>query len=145
KAKTKEKKSGVIYLSRVPTCMNVKQVCEMLSQYGAIGRVFLKPDVKYNKKNRVFEEGWIEFERKKVAKLVAFTLNNKPIGGKRRSPWFHELWNLKYLKGFKWTHLNEKLTYERAVRKQKLKLEISKAKKETDKFAAKVEKQRKSK
>ena len=32
-----------------------------------------------------FTEGWVEFQDKKVAKLVALSLNNTPIGGKKRN------------------------------------------------------------
>lgn len=58
-------------------------------------------------RKKFFTEGWVEFEDKKVAKSVASALNATPIGGKG----FHkfDLWNLKYLKGFKWSHLHEKL------------------------------------
>lgn len=36
---------------------------------------------------------------------------------------------------FKWVHLNERLEYERAVTKQKLRAEIEQAKRETSHFA----------
>ena len=49
------------------------------------------------KKGRMFSEGWIEFEDKKVAKTVASKLNNAQIGGKKKSRWYDEIWNLKYL------------------------------------------------
>ena len=95
-----------------------------------------------SKKNRAFTEGWVEFEDKKTAKIVARTLNNNQIGGKRRNPWYYELWNIKYLPKFQWAHLNERLAYERAVHKQRLRAEISQAKKETSKFIQNVERQK---
>ena len=49
------------------------------------------------KKGRMFSEGWIEFENKKIAKTVASKLNNAQIGGKKKSRWYDEIWNLKYL------------------------------------------------
>jgi hypothetical protein len=67
-------------------------------------------------------------------------LNNTQVGGKRRNPWYHELWNIKYLKNFRWTHLNERLAYEQEIRKQRLRQEISLAKKETNYFIQNYEK-----
>ena len=45
----------------------------------------------------MFSEGWVEFTSKKVAKFVAENLNCKPVGGKRKSKAYDELWNIKYL------------------------------------------------
>lgn len=42
----KVKKSGVLYLSTIPTGMNVAKLREVLSQYGEIGRIYLEPDLK---------------------------------------------------------------------------------------------------
>ena len=39
----KEKKTGIVYLSSVPTSMNVKKLSEFFSSYGELGRIFLKP------------------------------------------------------------------------------------------------------
>ena len=41
-----EKKSGVVYLSSVPTSMNVKKLNEEFSKYGDLGRIYLKPEGK---------------------------------------------------------------------------------------------------
>ena len=41
---------------------------------------------------------------------------------------------------FKWTHLSERLAYEKAVHQQRLRTEISQAKREADFFKANVEK-----
>lgn len=49
------------------------------------------------KKGRMFSEGWIEFEDKKVAKKVASKLNSSQIGGKKKSRWYDEIWSLRYL------------------------------------------------
>lgn len=40
------KKSGVIYLSSIPPGMNVSKLREIMSQYGALGRIYLEPDQK---------------------------------------------------------------------------------------------------
>lgn len=141
KSKKKLKEAGIIYLSRIPAYMSVKVIREMLGQYGEIGRLFLQPNEKASskKKNRIFTEGWIEFTDKKVAKMIAASLNNKQVGGKRRSPWYEEMWNIKYLHRFKWEHLNERLAYERAVHSQRMRTEISQVKKETNFYIQNVE------
>merc|ERR1712077_112782 len=67
-------------------------------------------------------------------------LNNTPVGGKKRAKSHDVLWNIKYLPKFKWTHLSERLAYEKAVHQQRLRTEISQAKREADFFKANVEK-----
>lgn len=41
--KESKKKPGVIFLSRVPTKMNVKIIREYMSQFGKVGRIYLEP------------------------------------------------------------------------------------------------------
>ena len=84
----------------------------------------------------------MEFKKKKIAKRVAMSLNNTQIGGKRRSRWYDEIWNIKYLPKFKWGHLNERLAYEKAVRQQRLRTEVSQAKREVNFYTQKVEQNR---
>jgi ESF2/ABP1 family protein len=43
----------------------------------------------------MFSEGWVEFKSKKHAKLVAEKLNRQLVGGKRKNPWYEEMWNIK--------------------------------------------------
>merc|ERR1712168_65161 len=133
-------KAGIIYLSRIPTNMNVSLIRETFAKYGEIGRIFLQPNEKLtkSKKRRSFTEGWIEFTKKKIAKSVAETLNNTKVGGKKTNKSHDELWNIKYLHKFKWTHLNERLAYERAVYQQRMRTEVSQAKKETSFYTKNV-------
>ena len=42
----KIKRSGVIYLSTIPTGMNVAKLREILSQYGELGRIYVEPDLR---------------------------------------------------------------------------------------------------
>ncbi|XP_070533241.1 activator of basal transcription 1-like [Ptychodera flava] len=151
---SQEKKNltpGIIYLSKIPPFMKPKRIRMIFSQYGELGRLFLQPETKFKQKERKkrggnssksFEEGWVEFQDKKIAKQVAWTLNNTPIGGKKRSRYYHDIWNIKYLSRFKWTHLSEKLAYERAVREQRMRTEISQARKETSFYLQSVQKKR---
>jgi len=85
----------------------------------------------------------VEFDDKKTAKLVAQHLNNKQIGGKKRHFYREDIWNIKYLKKFKWRHLTEKIAYEKRVREQKLRLEMMQAKKENAEYIELVEKGKK--
>ena len=66
-------------------------------------------------------------------------LNGKQIGGKKRSAYYYDLWNLKYLPKFKWDHLTEEIAYEKAVREQKLAQELSAARKERDFYLSRVD------
>ncbi|XP_026275641.1 activator of basal transcription 1 [Frankliniella occidentalis] len=147
KIKKKEKR-GIIYLSTIPKFMNVTKVREIFGEYGEVDRVFLQPEEKKEDKNKVrkkrkpakhFTEGWIEFKKKRIAKQVAALLNNKQIGGRKRSKYYDFIWNIKYLPRFKWVHLSERLAYERAVRKQRMNTEIAQAKREATIFSNNVD------
>jgi len=103
-----------------------------------------------SRKNRIFTEGWVEFASKRIAREIAVTLNNTQVGGKHRSPWYSDIWNIKYLPRFTWGLLNERLAYERAIHKSRLRTEVAIVKRETEHFAhtvkqAKREKKLKSK
>jgi ESF2/ABP1 family protein len=150
-AKFQEKiaKSGVCYMSRIPPFMKHTKLRSMLSTYGVIGRIYLNPEdpkiaarrKKYKKNKRQnFVEGWIEFTDKKVARQVAELLNNNNMGGKKRSRYYDDIWNIKYLPKFKWSHLTDQLAYERKVKEQKLRAEMSQAKRENQEYLQNVEK-----
>ncbi|XP_075222039.1 uncharacterized protein LOC142324859 [Lycorma delicatula] len=143
--KLKIHKKGIVYLSTIPPFMNVSQVTEIMSQFGKVGRVFLQPatlrsGVKKKKtRSTHFTEGWVEFLSKRVAKEVARTLNNTQISSQKKSRYFDHMWNIKYLSHFKWIHLSERLEYERAVYKQRMRTEIAQAKREANHFSRSVE------
>ncbi|KAL7250424.1 hypothetical protein ACSBR1_012435 [Camellia fascicularis] len=42
-----------------------------------------------------FSEGWVEFSRGSIAKRVVKMLNGEQIGGRKRSAFFYDLWNIK--------------------------------------------------
>jgi len=58
---------------------------------------------------------------------VALALNNTPIGGKKRDYYSQDIWNIKYLKKFKWHHLTEKISYESQVKHQKVRNSLTEA------------------
>lgn len=100
-------------------------------------------DNRKKKKRRLarhFTEGWVEFDSKRAAKRVAQMLNNTPIATRKSSKFYDILWVMKYLPRFKWVHLSERLTYEKAVHRQKLQTEISQARKETAFFQENLDK-----
>ncbi|XP_015252812.1 PREDICTED: activator of basal transcription 1 [Cyprinodon variegatus] len=139
---------GIIYLGHIPPRFRPKHLRNLLSVYGEIGRIFLQPEDRQVRKRRKesgsrrcdFTEGWVEFRDKRVAKRVALSLHNTPMGTKKRQRFFSDLWNMKYLHRFQWTHLSERLAYEQTVLKQRLRTEVSQAKKETNFYLNNVEK-----
>ena len=143
----KSKKSGIVYLSRVPPHLKPMRLKQMLSVHGKVDRVYLSLEhgsgsksKNGKKQGKSYSEGWIEFVDKKVAKHVARLLNGEPMGGrKKRSKYYYDLWNLKYLPGFKWENLTEDIAYKRRVRDQKLAQEVSAARKERDFYLSKVD------
>jgi ESF2/ABP1 family protein len=145
--------TGVVYMSHIPPYMKPIKVRQLLSQYAEIGRIYLAPEdpkvtarrKKYRKIKKInYIEGWIEFMDKKMAKKVVGMLNAQNMGGKKRDFYHDDIWNLKYLPKFKWNHLTEQLSYERAVKEQKLRTEMSMARKINKEYVKNVE-QRKQK
>ncbi|XP_014227556.1 activator of basal transcription 1-like [Trichogramma pretiosum] len=153
----KPKKKGIIYLSSIPKYMNVTTIRETFSAYGEVGRVYLqladkelaKQESKKQKKRKQpskhFTEGWVEFKSKRVAKHVAATLNNTQISSRKKSKFYDMIWNIKYLPKFNWIHLSERLSYERAVHKQRMRAEIEQVKKEANFFSTNVDRSQKLK
>ncbi|VFQ96855.1 unnamed protein product [Cuscuta campestris] len=144
-------KRGICYLSRVPPHMDPLKLRQILSHYGEIQRIYLvpeNPDAQTNRKQadgfrgQEFTEGWVEFTKKSIAKRVAKMLNGQQMGGRKRSSFYYDIWNIKYLSKFKWDDLTEEIAYNNAVREQKLALELSAATKERDFFLSQADKSR---
>jgi ESF2/ABP1 family protein len=136
----KLKQRGVIYVARIPPRMTPTKLKTILSDFGEVTRVFCQEEDAAARKRRRklsgngskrYTEGWVEYASKKVAKHVAAALHQQSISNYKRSPHYGDLWNLKYLPKFQWSHLTEKVAYERRVREQKLRLETMQAKRET--------------
>ena len=143
------KKSGVIYISRIPPFMKPHKLRSLLSQYGTINRIFLAPEDPMahqrrvrngGNKKKMYTEGWVEFVNKKDAKDVCEMLNAQTIGGKKGSYYRDDIWTLKYLNGFKWHHLTEQIAAESAERSSRMMAELQREKKENKDFVQRVEK-----
>lgn len=141
-------KRGVVYLSRIPPRMGPARVKTLLADFGSISRIYLVEEDKTVRKKRRkaggssgkrYTEGWVEFESKKAAKLVGETLNMTRVTNHKGSIHYDDLWNIKYLRGFKWSHLTEKVAYERRVREQKLRVEMMEVRRENATYVAQVE------
>ena len=143
----KIRRSGVLYMSRVPIGMKIIDIRKLLDDYG-IERCYFVPFKKKlqnidGKRVQAYKEGWIEFEDKLYAKLAEYQLNGKPIGGNKKCIYRDELWNLKYLHKFKWNDLVESMTMEKKIQEKKLKMEIAQSKRENDFIIKNYEKSKK--
>lgn len=144
------RKSGVVYISRVPPFMKPQTLKHFLAPHApkGLGRVFLTPEDHASHTRRVksggnkkksFTDGWVEFALKREAKLAADTLNGNIIGGKKGNFYHDDLWSMKYLKGFKWSHLTEQIANENAERAARIREEVRKTKQENKAFIEDVE------
>jgi ESF2/ABP1 family protein len=142
------KRSGVVYLSRVPPFMKHTKLRSLLEPYGAIGRIFLTPEDPAShtrrvrnggNKKRSHTDGWVEFVRKSKAKNTCELLNGRIIGGKKGTYYHDDVWNLKYLNQFKWKDLTEQIADENASRASRMRAEVSKTTKENKEYVQNVE------
>lgn len=142
------KKSGVVYLSRVPPFMKPQKLRSLLEPYGTINRIFLTPEDPTShtrrvrnggNKKRSYTDGWVEFVNKGNAKHACELLNAKTIGGKKGTYYRDDVWTLLYLKGFKWSHLTAEIAAADAERASRMRAEISKTTKENREFVLNVE------
>ncbi|KAK1092731.1 RNA-binding ATPase activator esf2 [Friedmanniomyces endolithicus] len=90
-------------------------------------------------KKKSFTDGWVEFTSKTEAKAVAERLNGEILGGKKGGFYRDDMWNVKYLRGFKWTHLTEQIANENAERVARLREEVRRTRKENKAFVEDVE------
>lgn len=144
----KLRKRGIVYVARIPPRMNPTKIKSLLQEFGEVTRVYLVEEDKSVRKRRQkasggggkrYVEGWVEFQDKRIAKRVAQSLNNTPISNHKRNVHYGDLWNVKYLHKFQWSHLTEKVAYERRVREQKLRVEMMQARRENAAYKQLVE------
>lgn len=144
------RESGVLYISRVPPFMKPQTLRHFLTPHApkGLGRIFLTPEdhathvqrvKRGGNKKKSFTDGWVEFTSKTEAKIAAETLNGQIIGGKKGNFYHDDLWNMKYLKGFKWAHLTEQIANENAERAARLREEVRRTRKENKAFLEDVE------
>jgi len=94
---------GVVYISSIPKRMGPVHIRQLWGKFGELGRIYLAANQKAKKsthkyKEDDFHEGWVEFKKKKHAKICANTLNAQPIEGtKKKSKFAGQMWNIKYL------------------------------------------------
>ena len=144
----KKNKTGVVYLSSLPPYLKPFALKSLLETRGfsPITKVFLQPEVRpasaprrRSNKRKIYTDGWVEFASKKTAKICAETLNASIVGG-RKGSWYHDdVWNMKYLRGFKWADLMEQVQRERSEREARQRIEDSRARKEDQIFVEGVE------
>lgn len=147
----KKDKTGVIYFSSLPPYLRPFALKSLLETRGfhPITKVFLTPETRpasaprrRSNKRKTYTDGWVEFASKKTAKICAETLNATIVGGKKGG-WYHDdVWNMKYLRGFKWGDLMEQVQRERSEREAKRRVEDAKARKEEKVFVSGVERGR---
>ncbi|CAE7650162.1 esf2 [Symbiodinium pilosum] len=145
-------RKGIVHLASIPLCMGIQKLRHIMEQFGDIGRVYLAPEEKFRQQNRKraggsrklrYTEGWVEFADRRVARRVAESLNATTIGGKKRHNFFRDdIWNIRYLPGFKWHMLKEGTIYNQQVRKARLQQRMSQAQRENSYYLESVEKAR---
>ncbi|TPX30816.1 hypothetical protein SeMB42_g07860 [Synchytrium endobioticum] len=140
-------KTGVVYFSRIPPFMTPAKLKSLLAPHGPLARVFLSKEPsavaarrrKYRHNRRVnYVEGWVEFQDRKLAKRAVDLLNGQRVDHRKRSRYHDDLWTCKYLSKFKWDDLAEQIAYERAVREQKIRVEMTQVKRENKAYIKNV-------
>ncbi|KAI0538117.1 hypothetical protein GGR58DRAFT_469544 [Xylaria digitata] len=147
------KRSGVVYISRIPPFMKPGVVRSIFERFGKINRVYLAPEDSQVRARRLqqgqnrkknFSEGWLEFMQKSDAKAAVELLNGTTLAeigmAKKGSYYRDDIWSLRYLKGFKWHNLTEQIAAETAERQSRMRAEISKATKENKEFVRNIQK-----
>ena len=148
-----ERAKGLVYLGFIPSGMRPIKLRHLLSRYGELGRLYLAPEDPAVYKRRLasggskalqFVEGWVEFLDKRVGRAAAAAINGTPMegtgmGSSKRDKFGSALWNIQYLRHFKWHHLTEKVAYERRMRAVKLRGQLAAAKKEADAYLGRVD------
>jgi ESF2/ABP1 family protein len=142
-AHPKSKKTGVVFLPRVPKYMGPGEAKNYFQSFGfSVARSFFRAESRKarearskrggNMLRKVFSEAWIEFTRKSHAKIVAKSFNAQRVGGK--SSYCNDIWNIRYLSGFKFADLMEEEIYKKEMHDRKLRQQIELAKQETQSF-----------
>ncbi|MCJ1231556.1 RNA-binding ATPase activator esf2 [Toensbergia leucococca] len=145
----KPPKPGIIYLSRIPPFMRPQTVRHLLTPHGPITRLFLTPEPPstyrkrishHGNKKRSFLDGWVEFARKRDAKICAEAINGRTVGGRG---WYRDdLWNVRFLRGFGWGDLMRQVEGEEREREGRMRVEVARVGRERRFFVEGVERGR---
>lgn len=136
-------KAGVIYLSRIPPFMRPSAVRTLLSTHGTITRLFLTPEAPSNylsrrkaggNKKHSYIDGWVEFSRKRDAKVCVDAINGQIVGGKKGGWYRDDVWNAKYLKGFGWRDLMAGVRGEEREREERVRVGVGREGRERAEF-----------
>lgn len=139
---------GVVYVSRIPPGLKPWSLREMLSPFGTVERTYLRAESDAARSARLrgggsrrsrYVDGWVEFSRKRHARRVVDLLNGQPMGAKKRSRFHDDLWSLRYLRGFRWEHLNESGGDARRERTNRVRAEVAAGRREKAFFLAQVD------
>ncbi|KAF6229281.1 hypothetical protein HO133_007397 [Letharia lupina] len=141
-------KAGVIYLSRIPPFMRPSTVRTLLSAHGTITRLFLTPEAPSSylsrrkaggNKKHSYVDGWVEFSRKRDAKVCVEAINGRIVGGKKGGWYRDDVWNAKYLKGFGWGDLMAGVRGEEREREERVRVGVGREGRERAEFLRNLE------
>lgn len=141
-------KKGICYLSSIPPFMTVSGLRRYFKKY-KVDRIFLRPETELSKAQRKsqggnkkvkFIDGWMEFQDRRVATLIATSFNGKKVGGKKGSFNYDDTWNIKYLPKITWEDLLQELQKDKRSRQQRFKQKLRQAKNQHDFLIGKLEK-----
>jgi len=140
---------GIIYLSELPPYCGTKFLRSVYGTFGEISRMHLvrtDPGKVAFEKTRAktgvhpFKEAWIEYTSKSVAKRVAMSLNNQPVGQQapKNYKFRNTLWSVKYLSGFKWSQLGETTSHAKEMHQKKVEAHLLQSKKANTEYLKSV-------
>lgn len=144
-------KAGVIYLSRIPPFMRPSTVRTLLSPHGTITRLFLTPEAPSSYLSRrkaggnrkhSYVDGWVEFARKRDARVCVDAINGRIVGGKKGGWYRDDVWNAKYLKGFGWGDLMAGVGREEREREERVRVGVGREGRERAVFLRNLERGR---
>ncbi|EEY22283.1 pre-rRNA-processing protein ESF2 [Verticillium alfalfae VaMs.102] len=127
------RKSGVVYLSRIPPYMKPHKLRTLLTPHGALNRIFLAPEdpAAHTRRVRARRQQEASLHRglgrnssnKKDAKRACELLNARPLGRQEGV----------------WNNLTEQIAGENAERTSRMRAEIARTTKENKEFVANIE------